>query len=265
MSNKLCLGIPEAFSFKQKVMNLLTMIVGNPSTGKTTSLRNLGDKTIILNYEKKQLPFPSNGIVNFPMGPKPMVPTKDGKKGRPFLSAMDYTDYILENLSKSDKFEIVVIDSFSAFTDMLLAECKAKYKGFDVFNHYNSGVYGFFQKLKSLENKLVFVISHVEYLQDADGNMIVRSKIKGKEWEGLVEKEATCVLYSRYVKKSAGNGVFYQFVTNSDGYLPGKTPLNMFDQDKELYIPNDLSLVIKRYKEYYQNQRKSLQEEAVSV
>ncbi|MBY5950525.1 ATP-binding protein [Algoriphagus marincola] len=232
-------------------MNLLTMIVGNPSTGKTTSLRNLDERTIILNYEKKALPFPSNGIVNFPMGPKPSVPRKDGKPGQASMSAMDYTTYILDNLKNSEKFDIVVIDSFSAFTDMLLAECKSKYKGFDVFNHYNSGIYEFFQHLKSLENKLVFVISHIEYLQDAEGTMIIRSKIKGKEWEGLVEKEATCVLYSRYVKKPTGKGVFYQFVTNSDGYLPGKTPLGMFDQEKELYIPNDLAQVIQRYRAYY--------------
>lgn len=233
-------------------MNLLTMIVGNPSTGKTTSLRNLSEKTIILNYEKKELPFLSRGIVNFPMGPKPATPPSEGRKGSPAMTSLEYTQYILENLRVSDKFQIVVIDSFSAFTDMLLAECKAKYKGFDVFNNYNSGIYEFFQKLKTLENKFVFVISHVEYLQDADGNMVVRAKTKGNEWSGLVEKEATCVLYSRYVKKSVGNGVVYQFVTNSDGYLPGKTPLGMFDSEKELYVPNNLEMVIQRYKEYYQ-------------
>lgn len=233
-------------------MNLLTMIVGNPSTGKTTSLRKLGDKTIILNYERKELPFLSRGIVNFPMGPKPAVPATQGKKGSAAMSSLDYTNHILDNLRNSEKFQIVIIDSFSAFTDMLLAECKAKYKGFDVFNHYNSGVYEFFQKLKTLENKFVFVISHVEYLQDADGNSVVRAKTKGNEWSGCLEKEATCVFYSRYLKKSTGHGVVYQFVTNSDGYLPGKTPLGMFDADKELYIPNDLAAVIERFKDYYQ-------------
>lgn len=235
-------------------MNLLTMIVGNPSTGKTTSLRNLNDKTIILNFEKKALPFPLNGIINFPMEPRGRTVGKAGSRGGPPMSALDYTNYVLDNLKGSDKFEVVVIDSFSAFTDMLLAECKSKYKGFDVFNHYNSGIYEFFQRLKSLDNKFVFVISHIEYLQDAEGNMIIRSKIKGKEWQGLVEKEATCVLYSRYVKKSTGQGVIYQFVTNADGYLPGKTPLGMFDSEKELYIPNDLSQVIQRFRDYYQKE-----------
>lgn len=232
-------------------MNLLTMIVGNPSTGKTTSLRNLDDKTIILNYEKKELPFFSKGVVNFPMGPKDAILPKEGKRGVPAMSVKEYTSMIIDKLRGSEKIKNVIIDSFSAFTDMLLAECKAKYKGFDVFNHYNSGVYEFFQQLKSLENKFVFVISHVEYLTDADGNTVVRTKIKGREWEGLVEKEATCVLYSRYIKNEAGQGVKYQFVTNSDGYLPGKTPMDMFIQNKELYIENDLHVVIERYKEYY--------------
>lgn len=238
-------------------MNLLTMIVGNPSTGKTTSLRNLNERTIILNYERKALPFPSNGVINFPMGPRPKVAEKEGKRSHPSMSALEYTHYILDNLSSSDKFDVVVVDSFSAFTDMLLAECKEKYKGFDVFNHYNSGIYEFFQKLKALDNKFVFVISHVEYLQDAEGGMIIRAKTKGNEWSGSVEKEATCVLYSRYVKKPTGIGVYYQFVTNSDGYLPGKTPLGMFDSDKELYIPNDLNNVIQRYREYYFDGKKA--------
>lgn len=165
-------------------MNLLTMIVGNPSTGKTTSLRNLDNRAIILNYERKELPFFSKGAVNFPMGPKEAIIGTDGRRGTPAMSVKEYTAHIIDKLRTTDKIKIVVIDSFSAFTDMLLAECKAKYKGFDVFNHYNSGVYEFFQNLKTLDNKFVFVISHVEYLQDADGNTVVRAKIKGKEWEG---------------------------------------------------------------------------------
>lgn len=84
----------------------------------------------------------------------------------------------------------------------------------------------------------------------------------------LVEKEATCVLYSRYVRKETGHGVNYQFVTNSDGYLPGKTPLGMFNPDQELYIENDLDMVIERYLEYYRLDRdlkKITQEVAVQT
>ena len=39
----------------------------------------------------------------------------------------------------------------------------------------------------------------------------------------------------------------YQFVTNSDGNKPAKSPLGMF---KDLYIPNDLGLVSKAIDEF---------------
>jgi hypothetical protein len=67
----------------------------------------------------------------------------------------------------------------------------------------------------------------------------------------MVEKEVACVLYSRIKPRETGNMVDYQFVTNSDGYLPGKTPMDMFDRETELYIPNDIAEVVKRYKTYY--------------
>ena len=38
-----------------------------------------------------------------------------------------------------------------------------------------------------------------------------------------------------------------QFVTNDDGVYPAKSPVGMFD----LYIPNDLGLVVDKVKEYY--------------
>lgn len=232
-------------------MNLLTLIVGQPSTGKTTSLRNLGKDAIIINCERKELPFLSNGAVNYPLGKRPATPATDTKPAIPAMSAKEHMNFVLDQVNASDKFKYVIIDSFSAYADMIMAESKAKYKGWDVMTNYNTAVYDFFEKLKELRNKFIFVISHVEYLSDADGNTVIRTKVKGKEWEGLVEKEATCVLYSRFQKKETGNGVIYQFVTNSDGYLPGKTPMNMFDTETQLYVDNDLKMIIDRYREFY--------------
>lgn len=234
-------------------MNLLTLIVGNPSTGKTTSLRNLKKNTFIINCERKELPFRSTpeGPYNYALGPIPGKPAVGDQAAVPAVSAKEHMYLILDKINASEKIQHVIIDSFSAYTDMILAECKIKYKGYDVWGSYNTQIFELFQKLKELKNKFVFVISHVEYLQDADGNTVIRTKAKGKEWEGLVEKEATCVLYSRYQKKESGNGVNYQFVTNSDGYLPGKTPLGMFDTETELYFENDLSKIIERYRDYY--------------
>lgn len=38
-----------------------------------------------------------------------------------------------------------------------------------------------------------------------------------------------------------------QFVTNDDGVYPAKSPIGMFD----LYMPNDLGLVVEQVEAYY--------------
>lgn len=49
----------------------------------------------------------------------------------------------------------------------------------------------------------------------------------------------TVVLYTK-VSKDNDNKMSYQFVTNSDGEFPAKSPIGMFNN---LYIQNDLGLV----------------------
>ena len=56
----------------------------------------------------------------------------------------------------------------------------------------------------------------------------------------------TVILYTQ-VFKGADNKIVYEFVTNNDGNLPGKSPIGMFDN---LYIPNDLGLVSETIDKY---------------
>jgi hypothetical protein len=165
-------------------MNIVTLIVGNPSTGKTTSLRNLGAESFIVNVESKPLPFRATSAVNYPLGVRPATPAKGDRPALPAMSVKEHMWFIIESIKTSDRYKVVVVDSFSAFTDKVLAECKNKYKGYDIWNSYNSIIFEFFEKLKEIPNKFIFVISHIEYLQDADGNTVIRTKAKGKEWEG---------------------------------------------------------------------------------
>lgn len=70
-----------------------------------------------------------------------------------------------------------------------------------------------------------------------------------KEWEGVVEKEATCVFYANPRPKPAGDGVDYKFLTNTpDGIIPAKTPMGMFP---ELLIDNDIAAIIAIYDKFY--------------
>ena len=110
-----------------------------------------------------------------------------------------------------------------------MAECKARHKGFEVYNAYNTKVYELFQSLKAIDDKYIFLTGHPEVLQDIDGQTIFRMAIRGKEHEGKVEKFATCVFYCDPRRKQSGKGVEYQFLTNTDGRYSAKTPMGMFN------------------------------------
>ncbi len=222
-------------------MNLITIIGGSSGTGKSYSLRNLGKDAVVLNVERKMLPFQSKGLVNVPIN-----------------STFKLFEAI-NRLHNNDEFKTIILDSFSEFCDLLLAECKNKAKGYDVWNLYNTEIYNLFQSLKNLKNKYVFVIGHTETLMDADGLRIERMKVKGREHEGMIEKNATCVFYSKTIRKQDGNGVDYKFITNTDGYLPAKTPFGMF---KEFLIDNDVAAIVKAYDKFYQDSTIALAEAA---
>lgn len=214
-------------------MNLISLISGTSGSGKSYSLRNLGKDTVVLNVERKMLPFQGN-ITNVPIG-----------------STFKLFEAI-NRLHNNDTYKNIVIDSFSEFTDLLLAECKHRAKGFDVWNLYNTEIYNLFQALKNVKNKYIFVIGHTEILTDSDGVRIERMKVKGREHEGMIEKNATCVFYSKTIRKQDGQGVDYKFITNTDGSLPAKTPFGMFN---EFLIDNDVAAIVKVFDTFYAQQK----------
>lgn len=56
----------------------------------------------------------------------------------------------------------------------------------------------------------------------------------------------TYVLFTT-IQRDDDNKPSYKFITNSDGTCTAKTPMGLFN---EIYIDNDLDYVIKRIKEY---------------
>lgn len=213
--------------------NILSIIAGPSGSGKSSSMRNLGPETVVLNTERKVLPFSERGIVNIP------------------VETTAKMDSALERLHANGTFSVVVIDSFSEYVDILMHECKQKAKGYDVYSMFNSELFMFFQRLKSLKGKDVFVIGHPEILTDADGNRIQRLRVPGKINEGMIEKNSLCTFFCKTVRKADGKGVEYHFMTNTDGELPGKSPMDMYNADTEFLIDNDIKKIIQRFNVFY--------------
>jgi len=152
------------------------LVIAASGKGKTYSFRNMNPETTgFINVENKPLPFKN--------------------KFKHHRRVNNYTEVYktLSDFSVNPEINAIVVDSFSAFLDMVLKVARETKKNFDIWNMYNEEIGKFLTYMKMV-NKEVFVTGHYEIL-GIEGAMEKRLKVKGKEWEGMIEKEFTMVLY----------------------------------------------------------------------
>ena len=209
-------------------------IVGRSGTGKTSSLEQLPeDKTLILNVENKRLPFKTKFKHEYRI--------KDYRK-----LIGDNNDGMLVSGIKSDKFEYIVIDSFTTWAEMVLDFAKKYETGYDIYNRYNDEVSKLMNVIKFQESKIIFVLGIPENVEGMDGLIEKRLKVAGKQWEGSIEKEFPIVFYTSTRKDEEKMNYFFE--TQTDGVTSAKSPRGMFDNE---LIPNDLNQVANTIKGYY--------------
>lgn len=197
------------------------MLAGASGKGKTYSFRNMPDTTTgFINIENKPLPFRKKFTFH----------------ARPINVASVFK--AIEEYANNPQIEVIVIDSFSAYLELLLAQCRREKKNFEVWNLYNEEIGRFFTELKKIK-KEVFITGHYEIL-NIEGAPEKRVKVKGKEWEGLIEKEFTLILYAdaKYVDERPQ----YLFRLDGEG-LNAKCPPEIFGEEVRV-IPNDCKLVL---------------------
>lgn len=204
------------------------LIVGASGRGKTFAARNLGPNTGLINAENKPLPFKSN--IKYHVRP---------------TNYIDTYKQIVE-LGKNPEVECIVLDSFSAYTDSLLSEIRKTKKGFDIWSMYNEEI-GKVLNLIKMVPKHVFITAHYEVLS-VDGGSEKRVKVKAKEWEGLIEKEFTVVLYANSGIDSKTGKPEYWLNTFQQG-TSAKCPPDLFGPDV-LKIPNDYAFILNKVEEF---------------
>jgi hypothetical protein len=137
------------------------LIVGQSGKGKTYGSRTLDPaSTAFVNIEDKPLPFKNTFKYVF----------------KPKTVAKTYED--LKLIKQQAVIKTIFFDSFSAFVDMLLAECRAKYKNFDIWNNYNEGISLMLKEIKSIDKEII-VVAHYETL-NVEGDQEKRVKVKGE-------------------------------------------------------------------------------------
>ena len=201
-----------------------TLIVSQSGKGKTYSFRNVDPNTFaMVNIENKPLPFKNN----FKYHARP-------------TTRKEAFDMIFE-FAKNPEIKAIGIDSFSAYTDLLLAEARAGYEGWDVWNYYNTQLALFFALIKKIK-KEVFLTAHYETLP-IEGSSEKRTKVKGKEWEGVCEKEFTVVLWgdSKFNEQDKPEYFFDLAKENTSA----KCPPAIFGEG--VYrVPNDVQVVLEK-------------------
>jgi len=208
-------------------------IVGGSGTGKSTSLRNLPpEKTYIIDLERKGMPFPKK----FPYT-------------APCSSTTEF-DAALKDALADESCEVIVIESFTKYVEILHTLADKSFKGFDIWNYYNREIRTMLDKVKNDHAVVIFTaVDEIVELVQPSGNTfnVRRIKVQGKQHAGSIEKEFLMVLFTEVKRDKEGN-TRYVFQTNSDGITSAKTPMGMFP---EAYIDNDVNAVIETAKTYY--------------
>jgi len=212
-------------------MNVPILIVAPTGSGKSTSLKNLPpDRTVILNTERRPLPF--RGFTKF----------KNINIGR-------YKEFkqVMGELKKSKDYDYVVIDSMTSLMEIVDKYARTVFSGYTIYSEYNAMIYDILQDIKELEQQVI-TTGVPEYFE---GNDIPKAYLKttGKIWKYTLEKEFSIVLHMRLLDDDEGNITDYQFDTKPSNHTSAKTPAGMIE---ERYIPNDVMLVIEAVNEYYQ-------------
>lgn len=220
-------------------------IVGESGSGKSTSIRNLNPaETFIISTTGKR-PGIKGALKKYPNFTK----TDSGYTGNFVTTAnVDKIDTILKYINtKRPDIKVVVIDDFQ-YVMAFEAMDRAGDKGFDKFTQMAQHAYQVLKSAMNLRDDLYVVVStHSENTGDRI-NPYYKMKTLGKMLDNTITLEGlfTYVFFTAIQRDDDGNPS-YKFMTNSDGTTTGKSPMGLFN---DLYIDNDLKLVIDRIEEY---------------
>ena len=222
----------------------IAIILGESGSGKSTSLRNLDpEKTGIISVLGKLPPFKGSTKL-YSIEKKNFFPINNYKK---IIDGIGY-------LGKQENIENIVLDDlfFSMSSENFE---RAQEKGFGKFLEMGCHFQNILQAAVNLpSNKNVFIMLHPQDVV-SDG-IIVKKEIKlvGKFVKEGFAPEALCnvILYCKPEYDENGNPQYgfhtHTFIKEGCEYTC-KSPMGMFEDD---FIPNDLALVAKAMKEYYE-------------
>ena len=230
------------------------LILAKSGFGKSTSigeipelgLKGLDPKTTyLISCVNKPLPFRG-------ANKKFVVTTPNNPTGgnRVITNDAEIVAKIINMLAKSPYKNIVLDDMNYMAQDYYMKN--ALKGGWDTPKKigYNTGLV--FDAINAVpEDKNIICLAHYEEYKDKNGDSIsYKYKSTGNMVDSYITPEGKfeIVLYGKASYDEKEKKSIREFVTNDDGVYPAKSPIGMYD----LYIPNDLGLVVDKIAEYYE-------------
>jgi len=217
------------------------LIVGESGTGKSTAIRTLPpEKTVVLNTELKAMPM----------------------KNHDKFKVVDINTYKVLDAAltyyggeKGDKFDYVILDSFTSMTEIVDRYTSAVYTGFDQWKNYNLLIYDVINRIKLLKQQ-VFVLGIPEQKEESFNEIKKYIRVKGKELKyGNIEKEFTIVLYTSPIyDEESGEMDDVEFIYKPNKRNSAKAPMELFDSRPK----NDALFVSQRINEFYAKERETI-------
>ena len=221
--------------FNQSGGGKSTSIVINPDgTYNPSEYKGMDpDTTVVINSDMKRLPFKSEKWIE---GTNVFT-----------NSDINYIKDLLKRIGSGTKIKAVVIDTINGvMVDKEMLESKKL--SFDKWADLAKDIYEIVSIANGLRDDLViYFTGHVTLYTDVDGNESKCLITNGRKLEKIkLESKLPIVLFGIVERGSNGNNKYY-FETQSNRST-AKSPLGMFDEFK---IPNSLSLVDSKIREYY--------------
>ena len=158
-------------------------IIGDSGTGKSSMFGTLpAVRTVILNTETKELPIENFSEFNNIM-----------------IDAFKKLDKTLDALKKPEmveKYDYVVLDSFTSMAEMIDKYANHVFSGYEVWNQYNMMISDVVKKIKVLPQQ-VFIVAIPEQKAEQFGEVKAYARVKGNELKfGFLEKELAIVMFT---------------------------------------------------------------------
>ena len=213
-------------------MGIPVLILGESGSGKSTSLRNFDENEVfVCNVASKPLPFRKKLM---------SINTRDINKIRAIVSKENCNCYVIDDSQYLMAFELFD---------------KAKEVGYGKFTDIAVHFKQVIDTIREFtpEDTIVYLLHHIE-------TNTTTGKIKAKTVGQMLDNQLTLEGLFSICLMARTDGKRHWFDTQSDGFTPCKSPMEMFNAAE---IDNDLKAVDDTIREYYGlGERKKIQPKA---